>query len=150
MRVVEWPPEISCHEKSAVAPEKAAGREKGSLRSTWTISTPLEVQASAEWEDWLRVMPRAFQPGSWEKRDATEPSCWPAMPITTRSLLMAKKRLLNVWKMGTVASIVNSRKRETTSFIYILILTIKLTVTLDTPTLSHQIIRLHHKFSTCL
>jgi hypothetical protein len=34
---------------------------------------PLEIQARAEGEDGLRVMPRTFQPGSLEKRDATDP-----------------------------------------------------------------------------
>jgi hypothetical protein len=57
----------------AAAPMKAVARVVGSLRSAWTISTSLETQSRAEGEEGLRVIPRTFQPGSLEKRDATDP-----------------------------------------------------------------------------
>lgn len=48
----------------ALAPEKAAPREAGSSRLAETISTPLELQASAFGLLVLRVIPRTFQPAS--------------------------------------------------------------------------------------
>lgn len=61
-------PQKSVVTKMAVASVKAGRRLLGLLRSACTSSTPLGIQARAEGEDGLRVMPRTFQPGSFEKK----------------------------------------------------------------------------------
>jgi len=57
----------------AVASWNAAGSDGGSSKSACTISIPFSFQAWALEELMLRVTPRTFQPGSWERREATAP-----------------------------------------------------------------------------